>query len=198
MKSVLISIKHKYCELIKYGKKTIEVRKSKPKLQTPFKCYIYECLGKRLYNDYFDNEGCGKVIGEFVCDNVDAIAYAENGHIHIKEKGTCLSIQDLTEYYEGSKLYGWHISNLKIYAEPKYLREFMVVDKNRLKACPYRERIYQNPEYCNGNYLLGGYSCSKVKEPDFDDIDFCKGGCPDVFKPLTRPPQSWCYVEVEE
>lgn len=41
MKSVLLSIKPKYCELIAKGKKTIEVRKSMPKLDTPFKCYIY-------------------------------------------------------------------------------------------------------------------------------------------------------------
>ena len=41
MKSVLISIKPKWCELIVSGKKTVEVRKTKPKLETPFKCYIY-------------------------------------------------------------------------------------------------------------------------------------------------------------
>lgn len=41
MKSVLIAIQPKWCELIASGKKTIEVRKTAPKLQTPFKCYIY-------------------------------------------------------------------------------------------------------------------------------------------------------------
>lgn len=39
--SVMMSIKPKYCELIAAVKKTIEVRKTKPKLKTPFKCYIY-------------------------------------------------------------------------------------------------------------------------------------------------------------
>ena len=42
MKSVLISIQPKYCELIVNGKKTIEVRKTRPKLETPFKVYIYQ------------------------------------------------------------------------------------------------------------------------------------------------------------
>lgn len=42
MKSVLISIKPKWCELIARGKKTVEVRKTRPKLETPFKCYIYQ------------------------------------------------------------------------------------------------------------------------------------------------------------
>lgn len=41
MKSVLISIKPKWCELIANGKKTVEIRKTRPKLETPFKCYIY-------------------------------------------------------------------------------------------------------------------------------------------------------------
>ncbi len=35
-KSVLISIQPKWCELIASGKKTVEVRKTKPKLETPF------------------------------------------------------------------------------------------------------------------------------------------------------------------
>ena len=42
MKSVLISIQPKWCELIASGKKTVEVRKSAPRLETPFKCYIYQ------------------------------------------------------------------------------------------------------------------------------------------------------------
>ena len=41
MKAVLISIQPKWCELIASGKKTVEVRKTKPKIETPFKCYIY-------------------------------------------------------------------------------------------------------------------------------------------------------------
>ena len=41
MKAVLMSIQPKFCELIASGKKTVEVRKTKPKLETPFKVYIY-------------------------------------------------------------------------------------------------------------------------------------------------------------
>ena len=40
-KAVLISIRPTWCELIANGEKTIEVRKTRPKLDTPFKCYIY-------------------------------------------------------------------------------------------------------------------------------------------------------------
>ena len=41
MKSVLMSIRPEWCEKIANGKKTIEVRKTRPKLETPFKVYIY-------------------------------------------------------------------------------------------------------------------------------------------------------------
>lgn len=34
-KAALLSIKPKYCELIANGKKTIEVRKARPKLEPP-------------------------------------------------------------------------------------------------------------------------------------------------------------------
>lgn len=39
--TLMLSIKPKWCELIASGRKTIEVRKTRPKLETPFKCYIY-------------------------------------------------------------------------------------------------------------------------------------------------------------
>ena len=44
-KAVLISVKPKWCELIADGKKTLEVRKTKPNLKPPFKCYIYQSKG---------------------------------------------------------------------------------------------------------------------------------------------------------
>ena len=39
-KAVMISIQPKWCGLIASGKKIIEVRKTRPKLKVPFKCYI--------------------------------------------------------------------------------------------------------------------------------------------------------------
>lgn len=89
MKAILISIQPKYCELIADGKKTIEVRKTKPNLKIPFKCYIYQTKKEndlRAYEVPFvgkdgkHKEGIterkwinrsGKVIGEFVCDKID-------------------------------------------------------------------------------------------------------------------------------
>ena len=54
-KAVLISIRPQWSQKIMTGQKTVEVRKTRPKMDTPFKCYIYKC-------------GNGKVIGEFLCD----------------------------------------------------------------------------------------------------------------------------------
>lgn len=51
MKSVLISIQQKWCDLIASGEKTLEVRKTRPKLETPFKVYIYCTLSGS--NEFF-------------------------------------------------------------------------------------------------------------------------------------------------
>lgn len=40
-KAVLISIRPQWCEKIFNGQKTIEVRKTRPKMEPPFKCCIY-------------------------------------------------------------------------------------------------------------------------------------------------------------
>ena len=56
MKSVLISIQPKWCERIADGSKTIEVRKTKPKLDTPFKVYIYCTEEKRLLHKFDKGE----------------------------------------------------------------------------------------------------------------------------------------------
>ena len=224
--SILQSIKPQYCELIASGKKTIEVRKTKPKCELPVKVYIYCTKDKEIFYQsrytkkftvykpkfYKDTEILlrqnghtvfnGKVIGEYVCDEIEECRFDylheppfQNIKCYLISDGdlkqTCLTYEELNNYGNGKPLYLWHISNLVIYDKPKELSEFSVIDKDKLALCPYRERIFQNPELTNGNYLYGGYSCSKVREPDFDDIDFCRGGCADVFKPLTHPPQSW-------
>lgn len=44
MKAIILSIRPNWCKLIWSGMKTVEVRKTRPKLETPFKVYIY-CTG---------------------------------------------------------------------------------------------------------------------------------------------------------
>lgn len=237
MKSVLISIQPKWCEKIVSGKKTIEVRKSRPKLETPFKVYIYctkdglviygngkqyvtdscEFLKGSAVEDFENSSGFykwnGKVIGEFVCDRIYEWNYKTlqgiNGLINTYfpifledlEK-TCLTHNDIENYGKGKRLYGWRITDLKIYDKPKELNEFKTVCKDayysyedwfckdgygscavrdKEKEYPYNEEcIYFDCPSC------GGESCG------YEDFAYCL--CNGI-KSVIRAPQSWCYVE---
>ena len=193
MKSVLISIRPQWCELIASGRKTIEVRKTRPKIHVPFKCYIYCTKPKMItkyvfkpedYPEYMRPEktvfckvpdasspfcsevnGNGKVIGEFVCDCITGLR-ADNG-IQTYYNGPDAEI---IKYASGKKVYYWHISDLKIYDEPKELRSFWKADK-----CPYATE----------SGCTYKYHC------------FRAGQTQRCGETLTRPPQSWCYVDAE-
>lgn len=127
MKAVLISIQPKWCEMIASGKKTIEVRKTRPKMETPFKCYIYCTEGKDTVY-YMAKIGLcetrydGKVIGEFVCDDIIVDERGENADVF--SKYAQLSLVEQKKYGANKPLFGWHISKLKIYDKPKELEEF--------------------------------------------------------------------------
>lgn len=164
-KAVLISIRPEWCEKIINGRKTIEVRKTRPKMNPPFKCYIYKC-------------GNGKVIGEFLCDEIINI----NGAGRIPSdaaRPTCLEPAELHRYLGAATGFGWHISNLKIYNTPKELSEFSPVCryKNDDKSCPSRRVACSYQKYdCNPDGSINLVECGRT---------------------LERPPQSWRYVEEE-
>lgn len=129
MKNVMLSIKPKWCELIASGRKTIEFRKTRPKSETPFKCYIYQTLGGRTNSVDILENNLGKVIGEFVCDYIleitpDTYGYHEYCISDDDLNASCLTVNDLWEYANGKPLYGWHISDLVIYDRPKGLSDF--------------------------------------------------------------------------
>lgn len=139
MKSVLISIHPEFCEKILSGQKTLEIRKTKPKLETPFKVYIY-CTktGKKFvktldlldFNDEIIDTlpvcGNGKIIGEFICDKITRFcvpypAYQNELDVNILNTA-CVTYYMLHRYAWHDDLYGWNISNLKIYDIPRELR----------------------------------------------------------------------------
>lgn len=204
MKSVLISIQPKWCHRIIDGEKKIEVRKTKPKLATPFKVYIYCSAGSYDWRKdiwataYFPPSGeCTNmsqmVIGEFVCDDIktypaDDFVGAEGSDGTIitepkdgefaywipEEKETCLPYEKILAYGNGKTLYGWHISDLKIYDKPRELSDFKT---------PPCEKSEKSCGKCK--YLV------KIDTPDMYEVDcFVENG-----REITRPPQSWCYVE---
>lgn len=191
-KAVMLSVQPKYCELIASGKKTIEVRKSRPSIETPFKVYIYQTKKKWIYR-LLEKLGLyqRKVIGEFICDRIDKYVgrlttYAEtpykNKYISPEELAkTCLSIYEINDYLNGGNSYFWHITDLVIYDKPRELGEFRK---------PY--------EYDSEGFIKCGHNlCPHIGEDGQWKYD-CVGGCPDIEKKyaITRPFQSWGYVEV--
>ena len=146
-----------------------------------------ECNGIKLCN--------GKVIGEFICDKVYRIepifsfyesysgyddssdfSYFEDYSIDSERlKKTCLTRQELYIYGKGKTLYGWHISDLKLYDKPKKLNEFKTppCEKPDCGGCKYRVVI---------------------NTPETYEIDcFAVNG-----REITRPPQSYMFVEEVE
>lgn len=174
-KAVMLSIRPKWCEKIASGEKTIEVRKTRPKLGTPFRCYIYCTLPKYPHEDFIATDyprpqfyGGGKVTGEFTCDTITRVNicgfWDDSGkQLDNRLKETCLTSEEFCNYLGENVGYGWHISDLRIYDTPKELSEFKTlcrVDADCC-ACPY-------------------YNYTKME---------CDG------RVIGRPPQSWCYVE---
>lgn len=199
MKAVLMSIKPRWCELIASGKKTVEVRKTKPKIETPFKCYIYMTKGKpdilktiegNLFEgEYIEGENLyglyeymnGKVIGEFVCDFVDEYKYAYCTHPEIGMDYDCgdswweIADEDLENAcltYEEFKKYVWGYR--EVYGW--HISNLVIYDKPREL----------------GEFLVYCENCRKK----FVGFPNCWKGCfvRGSEKP-PRPPQSWCYVE---
>ena len=167
MKTVMISIQPQWVTKILSGEKTVEVRKTAPKLETPFRCYIYETKGK-TDTPWIDEEGHtifrgrGQVMAEFVCDKISIFRPKSITCDHHVRKASCVSLKKLIEYAntKNEHIYAWNISNPVIYDKPKELHEF-----NQCHKCEYHERCAQHEYSCAGH---------------------CK---------LQRPPQSWCYVE---
>ena len=136
MKAVMISIQPQWVEKILKGEKNVEVRKTAPKLETPFKCYIYETQGKTDV-PWVDEEGHmifrgrGMVVGEFVCDCIGTYWFLP-GDTEIEEcedvQRACLSSKEILEYADNKELHFWNISNLKVYEKPKVLNDFVLAN----------------------------------------------------------------------
>lgn len=202
-KAVLMSIRPEWCKKILDGEKTVEVRRTCPVHGTPFKVYIYCTLAgsDSLFMDVLNRdvtawnrggwpEKKGRVIGEFTCDKIDKLVHVGTMmDINIltldgwyKSAGELLQAACLTEaaakkYLQGRNGCGWHISDLKVYDNPKPLSDFSKHGFSSLF----------------GTNVCGNEGC-KYYEPSGDRMvpPTCglNGHCI-----LHRAPQSWCYVE---
>lgn len=186
MKSVLISIQPYWVFLIiakamgwNIGKqKTDEIRKNYPKANDWNKTAKIYCTKDkksfaRIPKEYqpLMQPFLGKVIGEFVCSNIAK---------GTSQFGSCLTMREISEYANGKEICGWCISDLVIYDKPKELSEFRTLCKyrNADSSCQYRK-----------------VECGCVK---FDFNPDCSVNFAECCDFMTRPPQSWCYVEVLE
>lgn len=151
-------------------------------------------------HDSLDCKANGMVVGEFTCNGIDFIqrmgidnnfdycylSLNEFGNddiaVEITDvKKSCIRRADLSKYAgKAPFLYAWHISDLKIYDEPRSLNEFCRFDFQSM----------------NGTDVCGNESCEHYQpsgsymEPPTCAINGCM---------LQKPPQSWCYVaEAEE
>lgn len=181
MRAVLISIRPEWCEKIANGRKTLELRKSFPRQKTPFKCYIYMTSGNASYPAMKNgapyivhNNGGQVVIGEFLCDYILHGCHMANADI--AEVQSCVRREDIFQYSNGKAVYGWHISDLKIYDKPKELSEFFY---------PCEKHKYPYCFDCEHGLQAGD------KRP-LDGMRYYDVSCGNWLK---SPPQSWCYVE---
>ena len=193
-KAVLISIRPKWVEKIANGEKTIEVRKTRPKLETPFKCYIYCTRDKHLA--FMQNAsgtnliacmnaetaipvggflGSGKVIGEFTCDQIidawwdyvpDAITREVTGGNLEALDGTGMTDEELFSYVGDS---------MRGHCYGWHISDLRIYDAP--KELSEFQRATDPCDSCHAEYT---WECTDCKKWGGD---------------IKRPPQSWCYVE---
>lgn len=89
----------------------------------------------------------GTIIAEFTCDRIYELeTRSPGGSYYVKgadqpttndvARQSCLTLRDMHEYLQAAKGYGWHISNLKIYDDPKQLSEFKGLRKTKFGYAP--------------------------------------------------------------
>ena len=206
-KAVMLSIRPKWCEKIANGEKTIEVRKTRPKLETPFKCYIYctvEMAGydalwvldaptreeysvmavcAYLENPKGANKGNGKVIGEFDCDRIQSFdsAYSEWAYA-VAPSGSVMPMHE-TKALELCQKDGCLSDDdvLSYFGDEDWKAYFWHIADLRIYDTPRElsefRRATDPCDSCHAEYTWECKDCKKL------------GG------DIKRPPQSWCYVE---
>lgn len=212
MKKILLVVHPKWCELIFRGEKTIEVRKSRPAIPTPFKVYVYCTKGKTKYwsqpLSIPYTEGRGKVIGSFICDKItryESEFWDDDTYERIQEPWEPLDFAEYGEYEydtigENGEFYGKGIelskqSCLSWNELRKYvgqgLKDFYgwhIIDP---KLFDKPKEFYELYAPCKKNKQTADESCKgcvyAYKGTTTGEI-YCDNA-------LIRPPQSFCYVE---
>ena len=112
MTEIIASIKPHYTQKIFSGEKRIEMRKSEPNCNWPFKVFMYETKG---------NGGKGAVVGEFIVRCTFAEKYPFPAAL---TASACINSQALNDYAADKIIHSWYISDAKQYQKVKSLKEF--------------------------------------------------------------------------
>lgn len=225
MRAIMKSVSPRICEKVANGDCTILVSKTAPKCEVPFRGYIYAteakkwfrsgiiltsnellwlssgkiqmCDGFELWADGEDYQCVnGKVIGEFICDEIIEWQY-DKGHqyyvdypddctsyfpyLKCHSEATGLKCSEIEKLGKGKPLYGLHISDLKIYDTPKTLVEFYKYGAESFEELSGTEDLCS---YCSRTVFCKGRWCAEAYQ-NYLDVDFA----------LTHAPSNWCYVE---
>ena len=203
-KSVMLSIRPEWCEKIARGEKTIEVRKTRPKLETPFKCYIYctkakERLiaslkdgdenygetyhGKPVFIKLDEGSVCDmwgkrqKVIGEFVCDRISPLHNICTDDWKRRAGGLHNIEKELVNQACLTE------AQLHTYAGGKNCFAWHISD---LKIYDTPKELIELKGLCKVES-----DCCACPYYNYSKMD-CDG------RTIKHPPQSWCYVEAME
>lgn len=212
-RAVLISIRPKWCEKIVDGTKTIEVRRTRPKLETPFKVYIYctkaeERLiailkdgdenygeiyhGKPVFiktnkpdNLYAYGHSCA-VIGEFICDKIYEVAPRWKEYIVLGEnKGTTNEIARASCLsFDDMKAYLGEANGYGWHISELEIYDHPKKLEDFMAVCRYKND--------DGTCPSRKIACS------FQRYDYNHDGSVNLVEcgnSVRRPPQSWQYVE---
>lgn len=198
MKAILMSIRPEWCDLIIRGQKTLEVRKTRPKLETPFKVYIY-CtrtaskefnsddrnwdVSAKVHGGWPDKRG--HVIAEFTCDRVDTIIHIQSAECFESAKP---GIRDERYFYKPIDDL-LQESNLSLQELENYLQ-----GRNGYGWHISDLKIYDKPVRLEDFWAIQPCThrgdCCTCRRWDAEKL-ICRG---ETFG-IERPPQSWYYVE---
>ena len=186
---ILASIKPYYYYLIAEEKKKIEVRKMALKnLPQDIAFYMskdeksFAKIPKEFQEKY--RKHFGKIGMRIVCDEVEEFhewqlspqgkfADFERERLENFLTAACLSEEEVVRYRENlpyfKPLYGWHISDLKIYDKPKPIMQFYKPCPIKIKNCPVCELYSTYTGCCMNNIDRPPQSYMFVEEVQDDN-----------------------------
>lgn len=194
MKSILMSIRPEWCKKILEGEKTIEVRKTRPLIDMPFKVYVY-CTKQKLtkticmhsYLHKNEPKACKKY-GEIT-------TWCSIGDVHVNSN----TPWSFRSYGMHGKVIGSFvcdkIEKIDIQAQiTTTLSERWTFNGIAKQACLTAEQL---KEYLNGDTGYGYHITEPTlfeKPKELSEFTLAKGLCAGRASPI-RPPRSWCYIE---